>query len=142
MSEQQKPLTKEEVKGCYIELNDEAILAIKNLGYSEWGGIQRGDKFLVSDKDSDEFEYVTLADVDGFNEPLEQIYLHKGSFYAEPYREQKAEKSGLTKKQQYDIASVINSLGALMFFEETTIEVAAQLGRSIVVLEKLMDEEE
>ncbi len=48
----------------------------------------------------------------------------------------------MTEKQKYDIASVINSLGALMFFEETTIEVAAQLGRNIVVLEKLMDEEE
>ena len=55
---------------------------------------------------------------------------------------EKSLDSKLTKKQQYDIASVINSLGALMFFEETTIEVAAQLGRSIVVLEKLMDEEE
>ncbi len=55
---------------------------------------------------------------------------------------EKTSDSKLTKKQQYDISSVINSLGALMFFEETTIEVAAQLGRSIVVLGKLMDEEE
>ena len=73
------------------------------------------------------------------NEENELTY---GETVNKPHGLEKSLDSKLTKKQQYDISSVINSLGALMFFEETTIEVAAQLGRSIVVLEKLMDEEE
>lgn len=47
----------------------------------------------------------------------------------------------MTEKEKYDMASVINSLGKIAFFDEISEETKAHLERNIAVLEKMAEDE-
>ncbi len=48
----------------------------------------------------------------------------------------------MTEKQKYDIASIINSLGKIAFFDEPGEETKQLIEANIAILEKMIDEEE